>query len=187
MFSSTAHTNVLTLAASLLTFALAAPVGAEVYKWTDARGVVHYSNVQPRNAASAERISEDQLSVVALPKPSAEQVRALNERLQNRRINQLEDALRAARSQPTVAYAPSSGAEPVYYAAGGGYVDTPISQTPIGEVIIDRDLDANGNSRNTSIRLIPRYEVRPGPGGIGAQAVPIQPPPRRFREARRLP
>lgn len=173
------------VAASVLTFTLAAPVGAEVYKWTDARGVVHYSNVQPRDVSAVERV-ENQLSVVALPKPSAEDVRALNERLQNRRVQQLEEALRQARSSPTMAYAPPAEGGAVYY-PGNGLIGTTANQTPIGEVVIDRDLDANGNSRHTSIQFIPRYEVRPGPGGIGAQAVPPQPPKRRFREVRRAP
>ena len=185
MLRSTARRSAEILAASVLTFALAAPVGAEVYKWTDAQGVVHYSNVTPRDMSSAERVSENRLSVVELPKPTAEEVRALNERLQNRRIHQLEEALREARSAPTVAYAPPAEGSGVYYPASGWLGGT-ANQTPLGEVIIDRDLDANGNSRHTNIRFIPRYEVRPGPGGIGAQAVPVA-PPQRARAMRRLP
>lgn len=181
MFRSTAHRSAEILAASVLTFALAAPVGAEVYKWTDAQGVVHYSNVAPRDMSSAERVPENRLSIVALPKPTAEEIRALNERLQNRRINQLEEALREARRAPTVAYAQPAESSGVYYPAGG-WVGSTGHQPPLGEVIIDRDLDANGNSRHTNIRFIPRYEIRPGPGGIGAQAVPPAPPPKRGRE-----
>ncbi|HLU76532.1 MAG TPA: DUF4124 domain-containing protein [Burkholderiales bacterium] len=184
MFRSTVHRSAGVFAASVLTFAVAAPVGAEVYKWTDAQGVVHYSNVAPRDVRSAERVPENRLSIVTLPKPSAEEVRALNERLQNRRINQLEEALRAARRSSDVAYAPAEGSGVYYPASGwiGGH-----AEPPLGEVIIDRDLDADGNSRRTNIRFIPRYVIKPGPGGIGGQAVAPPAPPKRAREVHRLP
>ena len=171
------------LVASVLSFAFAAPVSAEIYKWTDTRGVVHYTNTRPANQA-AELVRENQLSIVAPLKPSAEEVRALNDRLLNQRISRLEEELRAQRSAPAVAYAPPADSG-VYYPSGGGFYGP--SDPPLGEVIIDRDLDRNGRSRNTSIQFIPRYEVRPGPYGVGAQAVPVQPRERRRLEPRRIP
>ncbi len=170
------------LVVSVLSFAFAAPVSAEIYKWTDTRGVVHYTNTRPANQ-SVELVRENQLSIVAPLKPSAEEVRALNERLLNRRISRLEEALRAQRGAPTVAYAPPADSG-VYYPSGGGFYGP--SDAPLGEVVIDRDLERNGRSSNTSIQFIPRYEVRPGPYGVGAQAVPVQPRERRRLE-RRLP
>lgn len=167
------------LVVSVLSFAFAAPVSAEIYKWTDTRGVVHYTNTRPANQ-SVELVRENQLSIVAPLKPSAEEVRALNERLLNRRINRLEEELRAQRSAPTVAYAPPADSG-VYY-PGGGFFGS--SDAPLGEIVIDRDLDTNGRSRNTSIQFIPRYEVRQGPYGVGAQAVPVQPRERRRLERR---
>lgn len=173
------------LTASVLAFAFAAPAGAEVYKWTDARGVVHYTNVRPPANQAAKRVAENQLSVIALPKPSAEEVRALNERLLNRRIDQLEQALRERRGAPSMAYAPPPAYDTYY--PGGGYFYPP-EQAPLGEIVIDRetpDASAPGSNRRTNIQFIPRYEVRPGPYGVGAQAVPVQPRARPRLEARR--
>ncbi len=173
------------LTASVLAFAFAAPAGAEVYKWTDARGVVHYTNVRPPANQAAKRVAENQLSIVALPKPSAEEVRALNERLRDRRIDQLEQALRERRAAGAVAYAPPPAYDTYY--PGGGYFYPP-EQAPLGEIAIDRETaapDGSTVSRRTNIQFIPRYEVRPGPYGVGAQAVPVQPRPRPRLEARR--
>jgi len=184
MLNIDVRNSVAMLCAGAFAMTLAAPATAEIYKWTDAQGVVHYTNQQPPSGHSVQRVRQDQLSVVALPKPSAEEVRALNERLLHRRIDRLEDELRAQRSAPSIAYAPGASAEPIYYPGGGGYFGE--VGPPLGEVIIDRDLDENGRSRHTNIRYIPRYEIRPGPYGVGAQAVPVSPPERRF-PVRKLP
>lgn len=185
MRNEPARSSVALLVASVLSFAFAAPASAEIYKWTDARGGVHYSDKRPADNRAAERVQENQLSVVALLKPSVEEVRALNDRLLNRRIQRLEDELSARRSGPSVAYTSTPESSGVYYPAGGGFYGS--TEPPLGEVIIDRDLDANGRSRNTSIQFIPRYEVRPGPYGVGAQAVPSPRGERRRLETRRLP
>lgn len=166
-------------AVSVLSLGFAASAGAEIYKWTDERGVVHYSNSRPAAVQKIERVSDDRLSVVEMRKPSAEEVRALNERLTNRRIRQLEEALYAARQAPAIAYASPAESAPVYYPAGGYYWGS--AHPPVGEILIDRNLDKRGRSRHTRIQLLPRYRIGPGPYGIGGQAIPVQPrEPRHF-------
>ena len=184
MHNQFARTPAALLVASVLSFAFAAPVSAEIYKWTDTSGVVHYTNTRPSSSQPVELVRENRLSIVAPLKPSAEEVRALNDRLLDRRISRLEEELRAQRSGPAVAYAPPADLSGVYYPGGGGFYGP--SDAPLGEIVIDRDLDQRGRSRNTSIQFIPRYEVRPGPYGVGAQAVPVQPRERRRLE-RRIP
>lgn len=182
--------------ASVLAFGFAAPAGAQIYKWTDAAGGVHYSNLTPPKGTAVQRVPTDQLSVVPLPKPSAEEVQALNERLQDRRVQRLEDELRARRMAPEIDQT-DLASYPVYPITGGFYDDFG-AFPPLGEIIIDRDggrgVDGwrgrragdRGDRRHwrgrghshTSIQFIPRYEVRPGPFGIGAQTVPVRPTPR---------
>jgi hypothetical protein len=43
----------------LLLLTLSAPVHAEVYRWIDARGVVHYSNTAPPQSAKADKLDLD--------------------------------------------------------------------------------------------------------------------------------
>ena len=53
------------LSAFVLAFA-ALPAAAEVYKWVDAKGMVHYSNTPPPHVAGQMQRVEDQMSIMGL-------------------------------------------------------------------------------------------------------------------------
>ena len=93
---------------------------APVYKWTDPNGVVNYSNKAPPTR-HAERLSQDRLSVVSMRKVSENEVRAMNQRLENRRINELENELAQSRAIAEASYQPSAEQAIVYY-PGSGYL-----------------------------------------------------------------
>ena len=139
MHNQFARTPAALLVASVLSFAFAAPVSAEIYKWTDTSGVVHYTNTRPSSSQPVKLVRENRLSIVAPLRPSAEEVRALNDRLADRRISRLEEELRAQRSGPAVAYAPPADLSGVYYPGGGGFYGP--SDAPLGEIVIDAGND----------------------------------------------
>src|SRR5688572_22860359 len=69
----------------LAVLVLAAPAHAQVYRWIDARGTVHYSNAPPPTAAKA-----DKLDIDARPGPASvdttecHSVRCQGERMEDR-------------------------------------------------------------------------------------------------------
>lgn len=99
----------------------ASAANVPIYKWTDQNGVVNYSNKTPPQTRRAEQISHDRLSVISMYKVSPDEVRALNQRLENRRINALEDELAQSRALAEARYQPAEEQQIGYY-PGGGYL-----------------------------------------------------------------
>ena len=154
LMKSTTRSLAWTALAALL---LCTPAQAEMYKWIDEDGVMNYSNRRP-NHAQVEEVDLRPINVAHWPKPSNEEVRAMNERLQDRRVLQLEAELAAQRTRPS---APASVPDdsPYYgvdYGYGYGYAD-----------------DGGRPHRRHHRHDGPRYVVGPGPYGIGAQAIPV--------------
>lgn len=89
----------------LVLLALAAPAHAQVYRWIDARGTVHYSNTPPPPAARAQTLNID-----ARPGPAAPDtgecysVRCQGERMEGRQARR--DVLEAQLTAGRVALAP---------------------------------------------------------------------------------
>ena len=89
----------------LLLAVLAAPAHAQVYRWVDSRGTVHYSNTQPPQGARA-----DKLDIDARPGPAAPDtlechtVRCQGERMEARQARR--DVLDARLTAERVALAP---------------------------------------------------------------------------------
>jgi len=162
------------LAAALLTAFISPIASAEIYRWTDADGVVNYSNTKPEGV-KAQLVQEGQISVNTLPKTAPEDVRALNDRLTNRRIQQLESELAAERqrapvvvTEPEVGYGGGSTYYPTNFGGGFG------AGRPENTLI---HTSTSGDNRTTTIQRYPTQELRPGIAGVGGQIVPVTPPP----------
>ena len=83
------------LFAIALTLLISTPAGAEIYKWVDEKGNVHYGDCPPPECAASE--------VSVAPAPSAEAVREAQERLE--RLRKLEGQAREgseAKTPPSV-------------------------------------------------------------------------------------
>jgi hypothetical protein len=65
------HPRVRRLALALVLAALAAPAGAQMYKWIDDKGVTNYGSTPPANARSVEKVDE-RVSTVPGLKPEIE-------------------------------------------------------------------------------------------------------------------
>jgi Domain of unknown function (DUF4124) len=112
--------------AALLAPLAAAPAHAEIYKWVDDQGVVHYSNSRPADASrKAEVLVEDKISTY---QSNAAELRAQADaaartRADNlaRRVDYLERELAAQRQATQYAYAPEA-AQPGYEANATPYV-----------------------------------------------------------------
>jgi hypothetical protein len=65
------HPRVRRLALALVLAALAAPAGAQMYKWIDDKGVTNYGSTPPANARSVEKVDE-RVSTVPGPKPEVQ-------------------------------------------------------------------------------------------------------------------
>jgi hypothetical protein len=122
MATSKFHTlsGILLAGCGLCFCAAAVAADASIYKWTDLNGIVNYSNKAPPTQ-HADRLSQDKLSVVAMRKVSDNEVRAMNQRLENRRINELENELAQSRAIAEARYEPSAEQAIVYY-PGTGYL-----------------------------------------------------------------
>jgi Domain of unknown function (DUF4124) len=68
------------------------PVGAEIYRWTDAAGGVHYSDRAPADGTDAERIVPP--AAAAAPDPELERSRA-----RSRKLLEVWDAERRERDE----------------------------------------------------------------------------------------
>ena len=88
------------LVAILLPLLAAMPTGlaAQVYKWTDEKGVVNYGDKPPPSRKSAQPLSENGGSVSVVPGMSRDEMEQVRQRDMQRRVRQLEeevDELRA--------------------------------------------------------------------------------------------
>jgi hypothetical protein len=86
---------IVSLCAGLL---IAAPAQGQIYKWTDARGTVHYSNAPPAGGASSRVDAVEERVTVYTPTVPAPPGEALR-----RRVDALEQELeaeRGGRAQP---------------------------------------------------------------------------------------
>lgn len=161
---------------------------AEIYKWKDEKGVVHYSNTPPPQGTDATVLDESKGKVSVVPAYKApdgaasasdaelqDRVRRLERQLEQERAAQQQQASSQADAD---AYArwredclaqrrtdcddPNAAAVPVY-----GYPGPPVVRPPTRPV----------KPAYPSV-VPPGYTVGPGPGGIGGQYVPNPPQPR---------
>jgi hypothetical protein len=175
------------LLAAVACVAAGAADASEIYKWTDEKGVVHYSNTPPPKGASATVLDESKgkVSVVPAYKPPDGAAASGNDPALQDRVRRLERELEqerrsqsAAAQSQTDAYDqwradclaqrrtdcddPNAAAAPVY----SGYPAPPVVRPP-GRPI---------NPGNPVVAP-PGYTVGPGPGGVGGQYVPNPPRP----------
>jgi Domain of unknown function (DUF4124) len=159
---------------------------AEIYKWKDDKGVVHYSNTPPPQGSSATVLDESKGKVSVVPAykpppaaPGAGNDPALQDRVRRleRELDQERQSQSAATQNQTQTYDQwraqclaqrrtdcddPGAAAPVY----DGYYPGPQVVRPPGPPI------GSGGSSGAP----PGYTVGPGPGGIGGAYVPNPPP-----------
>ncbi|HKO87923.1 MAG TPA: DUF4124 domain-containing protein [Burkholderiales bacterium] len=114
------------LMAGALGFLAAPTANAQIYKWVDAQGVVNYSNYPPANMRGARVVTEEKVSTVSTSGISAEELRALEERIAARQAQNAADS---------GAYQPSSyreGRTYYPYSAARGPLEAPTLRTPYG-------------------------------------------------------
>lgn len=160
---TTHRTRALALAVALAACAGAAQ--AELYKWTDANGVINYSNLPPMNArVGAQPVIIDNLSVIPSPRVSPTLPETVDERMAIQQQASMETAV------PNVMTSHTSAIEMQRYYGDANYYPPRVTYTP--------------TIRRASERA-QRYEMDPVPYyGIGAPEV-IRPQPVRYREVRR--
>jgi hypothetical protein len=113
------------LAALLLAAVL--PAQAEVYKWIDAKGQVHYSNAPPAAVAGSMQPVEERISVMGMDpevRAYAERRLAAREAQEARDWQLRQQAMSDQYSRPPVAEYASPAYDSSYYAPyyyGGGY------------------------------------------------------------------
>lgn len=92
--------NRLALARILATLAaavLAAPAGAELYKWVDDKGVTNYGSTPPANARNIQKLDDSNPRVSTVPGLKPEEVQAGENRALQQKVDQLERDLEAQR------------------------------------------------------------------------------------------
>ena len=108
------------------------PAQAQVYKWVDANGKVHYSSTPPPATASSAQPVEERISVMDGMNP--EERAAAERRFATRAAEEEREWKERQRAQAAQASSPpaadndprSNYREPYYYDYGGGYVPGPI-------------------------------------------------------------
>jgi hypothetical protein len=163
--------------------------GAEIFKWKDEKGVVHYSNSPPPKGTEATVLDESKSNVSVVPgykPPDGATVPGSDPALQDRvrrlerELDQERQSQSAAAQSQADAYAkwraeclaqrgtdcddPNAAGTPIY--GGYPYPGPPVVRPP-GRP--DRPRPPSGAP--------PGYTVGPGPGGIGGQYVPNPPRP----------
>jgi hypothetical protein len=154
-------------AGTVLAALASGPVAADLYRWVDARGVVNYSNVPPKNV-KAKQIAETQPTVSVIPPPEnpPEVQQAQREAALLRRIEQLEEELAALRRAPatTVVYTyPVPAAAPVETYAAPIVYPYPVYPWPVYK---------RGGGQRFGSPHHPRMGARGRPGGRPPVAVP---------------
>jgi len=92
--------NRLALARILATLAaavLAAPAGAELYKWVDEKGVTNYGSAPPANARNIQKLDDSNPRVSTVPGLKPEEVQAGENRALQQKVDSLERDLEAQR------------------------------------------------------------------------------------------
>jgi hypothetical protein len=85
------------LIAGLLLFA--APAGAQIYRWIDQNGLVHYSNVKPPKNIAATVLDEGSREAAPPPAPAPESAECHTIRCQGERLEQRQRARDAAEAR----------------------------------------------------------------------------------------
>ena len=160
---------------------------AEIYKWKDEKGVVHYSNTPPPKDANASVLDESKGKVSVVPAYKGPETAPKSDAELQERVRRLERDLErerqsqsAATQSQSEAYErwradciaqrrsdcddPNAAAAPVY--GDGGYYYPPVVRPPV-----------NPGRPNRPSGAPPGYTVGPGPGGIGGAYVPNPPRP----------
>lgn len=83
--------------AALAAVALAAPAGAQLYKWVDDKGVTNYGSSPPANARNVQKVDESNPRVSTVPGLKPEEVQAGENRALQHKVDQLERDLEAQR------------------------------------------------------------------------------------------
>lgn len=160
---------------------------AEIYKWKDEKGIVHYSNTPPPKGADASVLDESKGKVSVVPgykppdrAPAAGGDPALQDRVRRleRELDQERQSQSAASQNQSDAYEqwrtdclaqrrtdcddPNAGVTPVY----GGYPAPPVVRPP-----------GRPGKPGSPSDVPPGYTVGPGPMGVGGQYVPNPPRP----------
>ncbi|MGH8703757.1 MAG: DUF4124 domain-containing protein [Burkholderiales bacterium] len=76
---------------------LAAPAGAELYKWVDEKGVTNYGSTPPANARNIQKMDESSPRVSTVPGLKPEEIQAGEKRALEQKVDQLERDLEAQR------------------------------------------------------------------------------------------
>jgi hypothetical protein len=117
---------------------------AQVYKWTDERGVVNYSSTPPPAGRSARRVDEDRGRVSTIPTEPGAAAAAKGDRALRERVDRLEQDVASQRQSAAATEAASAESwrrwleqcradrrtdcddpNPAYYDPGYGYVHPP--------------------------------------------------------------
>ena len=83
----------------LLVALCAAPAGAQVYRWVDKDGKVHYSDKKPKDAAAQELAIQSQASDPAAAEKAMAELKAQNEGLDEADAQRKQDAARQAQAK----------------------------------------------------------------------------------------
>lgn len=153
----------LVLVLALVAGALAAPVAAQTYKWTDESGTTNYGAKPPANARNVQKLDESKSRVSTVPGLQPEALQAEKDRAMQRKIDGLERDLEAQRRETADARSAAS------------------SETQWRErCIADRRIDCDDPSRGTfEYGLDPNwYPYYPYPVYPSRPVKPVRPVPR---------
>jgi hypothetical protein len=96
------------LLASLVAGALAFPVAAQMYKWTDETGTTNYGSKPPANARNVRKLDESKSRVSTVPGMKPEEIRAEQDRALQQKVDGLERDLAAQRRETASAQSAAS-------------------------------------------------------------------------------
>jgi len=85
--------------ASLVAGALALPVAAQTYKWTDETGTTNYGSKPPANARNVQQLDDSKSRVSTMPGLKAEEIRAEQDRAPQQKADRPEQDPSAQRRQ----------------------------------------------------------------------------------------
>lgn len=138
------------------------PAAAQVYRWTDERGIVNYGNKPPPNARNVATMREDDGRVSTIPGMSPEAVEAERDRFERRRADQLQRDLEAERRAAR--------------AGGGGFDFQAWREQCLAERRVDCDDPDRGAFVPGPVWAAPGYPVYPVPP-IARPPGPVRPWP----------
>ncbi|MBI1943972.1 MAG: DUF4124 domain-containing protein [Betaproteobacteria bacterium] len=123
-------------AAFALLCLFAAPLGAQTWKWVDARGVVNYSNAPPPEAAAVAAPIEERVSTLPTDPDFVKQVAAMRARAARRA--ELEEMAWLQRQQILAARAAAPAYEPAPYSAPAPAYYYPAVYGPVFTAVVPR-------------------------------------------------